>query len=89
MIELKVETKITLELTAGEAGALAAICGYGPDVFIKWFHQTHGKYYLEPYKSHLKSLFEKARDLKSDVRRIEEDLKQLVDTLPQTIKIKR
>jgi hypothetical protein len=89
MIELKVETKITLELTAGEAGALQAICGYGPDIFIEWFHRTHGKHYLEPYRSHVKSLFEKGKALSADVRKVESDLKQLAQTLPESVKLKR
>lgn len=74
MIEtkLQIEPTIFLELTPGEAGALDAICGYGPDVFIEWFHRTHGKYYLEPYQSHLKSLFTKAKKLNKEVKSWEE-----------------
>jgi len=88
MIELNVQTKITLELTVGEAGALQAICGYGPDIFIKWFHQTHGKYYLEPYKSHLKSLFEKGKGLNCDVVKVQKELQKLAASLPESIKLK-
>lgn len=63
IIKTEIKANIFLELTEEEAGALQAICGYGPKIFIEWFHRTHGKYYLEPYKGHLTSLFEKARKL--------------------------
>jgi hypothetical protein len=76
-IELEVKTKITLELTVGEAGALQAICGYGPEIFLKWFHETHGKHYIEPYKTHLRTLFNKARHLNHEVEKVEAKLKEL------------
>lgn len=76
-IDVNITTRITLELTAGEAGALQAICGYGPDIFLKWFQQTHGKYYIEPYKGHLRSLFNKARMLQYQVEKVEEKLKEI------------
>jgi len=77
IIEIKVETKITLELTAGEAGALQAICGYGPDIFLKWFESTHGKHYIGPYKEHVPSLFKKARGLSHVVETVERELKKI------------
>lgn len=71
-IKTQITSVITLELTDGEAGALSAICGYGPDLFIKWFEQTHGKHYIAPYKQHLKSLFDKARILQHHVKKVED-----------------
>lgn len=76
-IEIKVETKITLELTVGEAGALQAICGYGPDRFLHWFKETHGKYYVTPYQGHVKSLFEKGRALQDAVEKVEKEINKL------------
>lgn len=71
-IKTEITSKITLELTDGEAGALDAICGYGPDIFIKWFESTHGTHYMRKYKAHLRSLFNKARALQHHVRKVEE-----------------
>lgn len=61
------ETKIYLELTEGEAGALDAICGYGPEAFLKWFKNNLGRYYIEKYEKHVKSLFEKAQKLEQAI----------------------
>lgn len=71
-IKTTITSVITLELTDGEAGALDAICGYGPDVFISWFERNLGKHYIRDYKPHLVSLFEKARRLNGQVKQVEE-----------------
>lgn len=76
----ELNTKIFLELTEGEAGALDAICGYGPQVFKEWFYRNLGKHYLQKYEKHIDSLFEKARSLDYDVKRIQkirEELKKI------------
>jgi hypothetical protein len=71
------ESKIFLELTEGEAMALDAICGYGPDKFLEWFKRNHGKHYIEPYEGHVKSLFEKGRKLQAAVMQFNEARKSL------------
>lgn len=71
IIKLEIEAKIFLELTEGEAGALDAICGYGPKEFIKWFERNMGKHYIAPYKEHLETLFDKARTLNREVKSLE------------------
>lgn len=71
------ETRIFLELTEGEAGALDAICGYGPDEFLKWFKRNLGKHYIEKYEGHVKSLFEKARKLEYAIHQAKEARKQI------------
>lgn len=76
-IVTKLEATIFLELTEGEAGALDAICGYGPEEFLKWFERNMGKHYIAPYRSHLISLFQKARSLKHAVDKVAEARKQL------------
>lgn len=72
IIKTEITSVITLELTDGEAGALAAICCYGPDVFLEWFEKNCGKHYIAPYKSHLRTLFNKSRMLEQQVRKVEE-----------------
>ena len=69
--------KIYLELTPGEAGALDAICGYGPDVFLKWFKNNLGKHYIEKYEGHIRSLFEKARKLDYAIQQLEKAKKEI------------
>lgn len=76
-IQTKLEVTITLELTEGEAGALDAICGYGPDEFLKWFERNMGKHYIAPYREHIKTLFAKARVLQSQVKKAQEVRKHL------------
>jgi hypothetical protein len=71
------ESKIYLELTEGEAMALDAICGYGPEKFLEWFKKNHGKHYIEPYEKHVKSLFDKARSLEGAVEQFKEARKAL------------
>jgi hypothetical protein len=66
-----IEARIFLELTPGEAGALDAICGYGPDKFLEWFEKNHGKYYIGKYRSHINSLFDKARKLDYAIKDLE------------------
>jgi hypothetical protein len=67
----KVEAKVYLELTEGEARALAAICAYGPRAFTDWFYANLGKTYLQPFVSHLQPLFDKAYGLKDAVKKID------------------
>lgn len=71
------ESKIYLELTEGEAMALDAICGYGPQQFLEWFKRNHGKHYIEPHEGHVKSLFEKARKLEGAVKQLKEARRSL------------
>lgn len=72
-----INAKIFLELTPGEAGALDAICGYGPDKFLEWFEKNHGKHYIGKYRSHVVSLFDKARKLDYAIKQLEEAKKQI------------
>lgn len=69
--------KIYLELTPGEAKALAAICGYGPKVFIEWFYRNMGKHYLSPFINSVPSLFEKARNLDQAVDNYDKAVKEI------------
>jgi len=67
-----VEAKVYLELTEGEARALAAICAYNPRPFTEWFYAKLGKAYLQPFESSIPTLFNKARELKHAIRKIDE-----------------
>lgn len=58
----KLSFSINLQLTEGEARALDAICGYGPDEFVKWFYANLGKHYLKPHENDMRSLFNTVRD---------------------------
>lgn len=69
--------KIFLELTPGEAKALAAICGYGPKEFINWFYRNMGKHYLKPFINCVPTLFEKARHLDTAVDAYEKMAKEI------------
>lgn len=73
----EVNAKIYLELTEGEAGALQAICGYGPTEFLAWFERNLGKHYIAPYRQHVKTLFDKARALDGEVKKIQAIRKQI------------
>lgn len=73
----ELNAKIYLELTEGEAGALQAICGYGPAEFLAWFERNMGKCYIEPYRGHIKTLFEKARKLDGEVQKLQKMRSQL------------
>lgn len=70
IIHTNIEAKIFLELTEGEAKALAAICGYGPKEFKAWFYRNMGKHYLQPFEKHIDSLFDKARKLDNAVDQV-------------------
>lgn len=72
-----IESRVFLELTEGEAKALAAICGYGPKEFKNWFYRNMGKYYLQPFEKHLDTLFQKARSLDDAVKQVEEARKTI------------
>ncbi len=54
--------QVILVLEEGEARALEAICGYGPDVFVKWFYKNLGQHYLKPHEDAMRSLFASVRD---------------------------
>lgn len=85
---VNVETKITLELTEGEAEALHAIVGYGPKLFLEWFHKTHGKYYISPHEKHIPTLFDKAGRLGTALARIKAarpELNKIIKTLTQKV----
>lgn len=82
-ISIEVKTKITLELTMGEAGALDAIVGYGVDSFKEVFKKHMGKSYIEPYEDHLNSLFTKCRNLSHSVKQI----KTIIDGIPKLTKV--
>lgn len=75
----ELNAKVFLELTEGEASALEAICGYGPEEFKQWFYRTCGKAYLQPHEKHIDSLFQKARSLASDVRKIKDIRSKLLE----------
>lgn len=79
-IHATVETKILLELTEGEAGALDAICGYDHEAFLRVFKDSLGKSYIEEYEDHIKPLFEKARKLHIAVKRLQ-DIRKEVRTI--------
>jgi hypothetical protein len=66
------DARIFLELTEGEAGALDAICGYGPDKFLEWFEKNLGKHYIGKYREHIKSLFDNARKLDYAIQQLNE-----------------
>ncbi len=73
----ELKSTIYLELTKGEAGALDAICGYGPEKFLEWFKANLGRHYIEKYEGHVKSLFEKARKLEQAIHQIEKAEKEI------------
>lgn len=57
----KLSFEVRLTLTEGEARALDAIVGYGPDAFVKWFYANLGKSYLKPHENDMRSFFETVR----------------------------
>lgn len=71
-IVMEIKLNVKLDLTEGEARALSAICGYGPDEFKKWFYRNLGKAYLMQHDENLDTLFVKARNLDSQLRQIDE-----------------
>lgn len=60
--ESLIKGEVLLVLSEGEARALEAICGYGPDEFVKWFYKYHGKHYLQPHEKAMRSLFSTVKD---------------------------
>ena len=52
-----VRCDVHLRLSEEEARALEAICGYGPDEFVKWFYRNLGEHYLKPHEEGMRSLF--------------------------------
>lgn len=77
IIQTTFNSKIFLELTEGEAAALAAVCGYGPSEFIAWFYRNLGKHYLQPHQQHIKTLFDKARKLDTAIKQIDKARQQI------------
>lgn len=57
----RIETRITIDLSEAEAGALDALAGYGTDEFLECFYKHMGKAYLQPYEAGLRSLFDSVR----------------------------
>lgn len=77
-----VDAKVYLELTEGEARALAAICSYGPRAFTDWFYANMGKIYLQPFESSLPTLFDKARGLGRAIKKIDDARQAIKDLEP-------
>lgn len=73
----EVSATIYLELTEGEAGALQAIVGYGPEEFLKWFERNLGKHYMAPYRDSVKTLFLKARKLEYAIEQLKKAKKEI------------
>lgn len=74
----QVDIKIHLVLSEDEARALEAICGYGPDQFVKWFYKNLGKFYLQPHETAMRSLFDTVRsELPKQLRKADEVKKTL------------
>lgn len=73
----EISATVYLELTEGEASALGAICGYGPNQFKEWFYKNLGKVYLMPHEKHIDTLFQKARKLDYAVKQVQEARKTL------------
>lgn len=53
----QLDCTIQLNLNEGQARALEAICGYGPDSFVKWFYKNCGTHYLKPHEQAMRDLF--------------------------------
>lgn len=77
IIQTNIDAKIFLELTEGEAKALAAICGYGPKKFKEWFYRNLGRHYLRPHEQHIDSLFDKASKLDAAIDNLDKARQQL------------
>ncbi len=71
-----VTVEVTLQLTEGELGALDALAGYGTDGFLKTFYEKMGEAYLKPHEKHLRSLFEKVREVAPSALRQAKDMRQ-------------
>jgi len=77
-----VSFSINLNLTLGQAKALDAIVGYGPDLFVKWFYQTHGKSYLKPHEQDMRELFSVCKnELGNEISKIETAKKTINEAL--------
>ena len=62
--DLKLEFKITLELTLAEARMLKEMVGYGAKPFLEGYYKQLGKSYLQPHEKAVYSFFE---SVKSDL----------------------
>lgn len=62
-IRTTVTVDATLDLSEGELAALDALAGYGTDPFLKTFYKEMGEAYLKPHERHLRSLFEKIKEV--------------------------
>lgn len=60
---VKLDIKISIELTLHEARALNEIVGYNVDDFLKVFYQHVGQSYLKPHESGVRQLFKTAKEL--------------------------
>lgn len=58
--DIKVTGTITIELNEEEARALNAMSLYGTNAFINAFEENLGKFYFEPYRNGIATLFETA-----------------------------
>lgn len=75
-----IDVQVHLLLTEGEARALDAIVGYGPDLFVKWFYETHGKSYLKPHEDSMRSLFKTIRnELPKQLRKVDQIRKVVIE----------
>ncbi len=56
--DLKLDMKITVELSLSEARALNAITTYGSQPFLQGYYKQLGKSYLQPHEKGVISLFD-------------------------------
>lgn len=61
--DVKLDIKISVELTLSEARALNQITSYNVHDFLKLFYQHLGKSYLHPHEAGVIQLFETAKEL--------------------------
>lgn len=80
-IDIKLNSRITVELTESEARAFDAITGYGFDEFLKVFKQHLGKHYIEPHEQGAKSLFEHRHSISTALAKLDK-VKALLTTQP-------
>ena len=57
----KIELRLTLSISEGEARALDALVGYGDDDFIKAFYEKLGKAYMSDHEDSLREFFQSVR----------------------------
>lgn len=55
--DLKLEFKITLQLTLPEAMALNEMVKYGTDAFLAGYYKQLGKSYMQPHEPAVRTLF--------------------------------